>query len=81
MTNVYKCFALRNDYTLKKSLFGDAKLVKNADIDKYKYSRYGIGFDTCGSFLLPNGCGFGKNGIIFCTGMCSSVHINMIKKN
>ena len=26
-------------------LFGAAKLVKNADIDEYKYSRYGTGFD------------------------------------
>ena len=26
-------------------LFGAVSLTKNADIDKYKYSGYGIGFD------------------------------------
>ena len=26
-------------------LFGAVKVVKNADIDKYKYSGYGTGFD------------------------------------
>ena len=31
--------------TLGNFLFGTAKLVKNADIDEYKYSRYGTGFD------------------------------------
>ena len=36
--------------TLKKCLFGAVKLTKNADIDKYKYSRYGIGFDLRGTF-------------------------------
>ena len=35
-----------SDPTLGNSLFGAAKLVKNADIDKYKYSGYGIGYDT-----------------------------------
>ena len=30
-----------SDPTLENSLFGDVKLVKNADIDKHKYSGYG----------------------------------------
>ena len=30
---------------LESSLFDAVKLVKNADIDKYKYSEYGIEFD------------------------------------
>ena len=34
-----------SDPTLRNSLFGAVKLVKNADIDIYKYSGYGIGFD------------------------------------
>ena len=34
-----------NDHTLKKCLFGPVSLTKNADIDKYGYSGYGIGFD------------------------------------
>ena len=32
--------------TLQDCLFGTVKLTKNADIDKYKYSGYGIGFDS-----------------------------------
>ena len=34
-----------NDPTLKNCLFGAVTLTKNADIEKYKYSGYGIGFD------------------------------------
>ena len=45
--------------TLGNSLFGIVKLVKNADIYKYKYSGYGIGFDVKGAFSFPTG-GFGK---------------------
>ena len=37
---------LRRDFTLNNCLFGSVKLTKNADLDKYKYSRYGIGFDS-----------------------------------
>ena len=47
---------------IRKSLFGAVMLVKNADIDKYKYSGYGIGFDRHGTFSLVNE--FGKN-VIF----------------
>ena len=32
------------DSTLKNCLFGTVTLTKNADIDKYGYSGYGIGF-------------------------------------
>ena len=31
--------------TLENCLFGKAKLTKDPDIDKIKYSGYGIGFD------------------------------------
>ena len=31
-----------NDPALKNCLFGAVTLTKNADIDKYKYSGYGI---------------------------------------
>ena len=41
---------------LENCLFGEVKLTKNTDIDKYKYSRYGIGFDRKGRFSLGNGC-------------------------
>ena len=34
-----------NDPTLRHCLFGAVTLTKNAGIDKYGYSGYGIGFD------------------------------------
>ena len=34
-----------SDPTLKNCLFGAFTLTKNADIEKYKYSGYEIGFD------------------------------------
>ena len=40
-------------------------MTKNADFDKCKYSRHGLGFDACRSFSLSDGSGFGKNVIIF----------------
>ena len=43
-----------SDYlTLENCLFGAVTLTKNADIDKCKYSGYGIGFDRHGSFSFP----------------------------
>ena len=39
-----------NDPTLKNCLFGAVTLTKNADIDNYKYSGYGIEFDRISSF-------------------------------
>ena len=38
-----------------KSLFGAVKLTKNTDHNKYKYSCYGIGFDTRVNFSLSDG--------------------------
>ena len=34
-----------SDPTIKNCLFGAVTLTKNADIEKYTYSGYGIGFD------------------------------------
>ena len=54
-----------SDYpTLENCLFGAVNLTKNADIDKYKYSGYGIGFHRHGSFSFP-GTGLDKNVITF----------------
>ena len=47
-----------NNPTIKKCLFGAVTLTKNADIDKYRYSGYGTGFDRRSSFSFPGG-GFG----------------------
>ena len=45
-------------------LFGSVNVIQDNDIDKYKYSGYGIGFDSKGFFSHPSG-GFGQNVIIF----------------
>ena len=55
-------------------MFGAVTLTKNTDIDKYRYSGYGIGFDKRSSFSFPAG-GFGQNIIIFGVDMSSSPHI------
>ena len=69
-----------NDPTLKNCLFGAVTLTKNADIEKYGYSGYGIGFDRRSSFSFPGG-GFGQNVLIFGVDMSSSAHIDNKKKN
>ena len=53
---------------------------KNADINKYKYSGYGIGFDRHGSFSFP-GTGLGRNVITFGVDMSSSTKIDNRKKD
>ena len=51
--NLYICYTLDQwsrdldtDVTLGNCLFGSVKLTKNADLDRYKYSGCGIGFDS-----------------------------------
>ena len=56
------------------------KITKNTDIDKCIYSGYGIGFDSCATFLFPSGK-FAQNVIIFGVGMSSSAHIDNKKKD
>ena len=65
----------KTDFTLSNCLFGSVKLTKNADLDKYKYTGYGIGFDSCGEYSLLNRS-VGKNVIIFGVDMNSSMHID-----
>ena len=70
-----------SDYpTLKNCLFGAVKLTKNADIDKHRYSGYGIGFDRHGSFSSP-GIGLGRSVIIFGVDMSSSTKIDHRKND
>ena len=64
-----------SDPTLEICLFGAVTLTKNADIDKYGSSGYGIGFDRKGSFSFPSG-GYDQNVIIFGVDMSSSIHID-----
>ena len=64
---------------LKNCLFGGVALIKNADIDKYGYSGYGIGFDRKSSFSFLGG-GFGQNLLILGAEMSSSTLIDNKKK-
>ena len=54
-------------------------MTKNADVSKYKYSGYAIGFDGKGAFSDPSGR-FGNNAIIFGVDQSSSVHVENMKK-
>ena len=69
-----------SDPTIKNCLFGAFTLTKNTDIDKYRYSGYGIGFDRRSSFSFPGG-GFGQNIIIFGADMNLSSHVDNKKKD
>ena len=55
-------------------------MTKNADIDKYNYSGYGIGFDRKGFFSHPSGR-TGRNVIIFGVDMSLSTKIDNRKKD
>ena len=85
IVNVYIVYEISkniniSDYpTLENCLFGAVKLTKNADIDKYGYSGYEIGFDRTGSFSFP-GTGLGRNVIIFWVDMSSSTKIDNSKR-
>ena len=64
-----------SDPTTKNYLFGAVTLTKNTDIEKYKYSGYGIRFDRRSSFSFPSG-GFGQNVLIFGADMSTSIHMD-----
>ena len=55
-------------------------MTKNTDIDKYKYSGYGIGFDRHGKFSF-SGTGLCRNITIFGVDMSSSTKIDIRKKD
>ena len=66
---------LNTEFFLNDCLFGVVKLTKNADTDRYKYSGYGIGFDSQSAFSLPD-VSIGKILIIFGPDIRSYVHID-----
>ena len=55
--NIYIVYVVSKNYDLsgypspENCLFGAVALTENADIDKYKYSGYGIGFNRKGYFF------------------------------
>ena len=86
IVNIYIVYEISKNYnissypTLENCLFGVVSLTKHVDIDQYKYSGYGIGFDRKGEFSFGSN-GFGGNVIIFGADMSSSVHANNKTKN
>ena len=45
---------LNAEISLQDCLFGNTKITKNANPDKYSYSVYGNGFDSRSVFSIPN---------------------------
>ena len=86
VVNIYIVYELTassshdSDPTVKNCLFDAVTLTKNADIEKYKYSGYGIGFDRRSSFSFTSG-EFGQNELIFGADMSTSIHIDNKKKD
>ena len=60
-------------------MFGAVSLTNHADIEHYKYSGYGIGFDRKGEFSFGSN-GFGRDVINLGEDMNSSIHANNKKK-
>ena len=83
--NIYIAYKINENFnissypTLENCLFGAVKLTKHVDVDQYKYSGYGIGFDRKGSYSIGNE--IGRNVIIFGVDMSSSSHIDNKKKD
>ena len=57
IVNIYIFYEISKNYnissypTLENCFFGAVSLTKHVDIDQYKYSGYGIGFDRRGQFI------------------------------
>ena len=85
VVNIYIVYEITSDYkdinypTLENCLFVSVNLTKNADIDKYRYSGYGIGFDRQSSISIGNETG--KNVMILGVDMSSSTKIDNRKKD
>ena len=80
---LYTNLKLRNlntDFTLGNCLFGSVKLTETSDLNKYKDSGHGIGFDSCLKLSFTYRC-FVKNVIIFGADMSASMHIDNNEKD
>ena len=85
IVNIYIVYEISKNYnissypTLENCLFGAVSLTKHVDINQYKYSGYGIGYDRKGEFSFGSNR-FGRNVIIFWADISSSIHaINRTK--
>ena len=85
VVNIYIVYEITSDYkdinypTLENCLFGSVILTKNADIEKYRYFEYGIGFVRQSSFSIGNE--IGKNVITFGVDMSSLTKTDSRKKD
>ena len=76
IVNIHIVYEIANTFNIsvfpapENCLFGAVKLNKNADIDKYRYSGYRIGFNRYETFSFPD-TGLGRNVMIFGVGMSS----------
>ena len=61
-------------------MFGEFSLTETPNIDRYKYSGYGIGFDRHGSYSYHSG-GTGGNVIIFGVDLSSLTKIHNRRKD
>ena len=85
VVNIYIVYELDKTYVkihprLVNCLAGAVSVTKNADIDKNKYSEYGIAFNRTGAYLLPDGS-FSRNVVLFEVDMSSSAHVDNKEKD
>ena len=64
-----------SNLTVQNALFGAVSLTNNADVNKYKYSGYGIAFDKTSNLSFPDGR-YGQNETNFGVDMNSSIHVD-----
>ena len=74
VSEISKNYSIRSYPKLENCLLGAVSLSKKADIDKCKYSGYGIGSDRGCKFSFGNR--LGRNCIIFGADLSSSSHAN-----
>ena len=80
VSEISKSINISDYQTLENRLFGAVSLTKNADVDRYRYSGYGIVFDRHGRFSFC-GTGLARNVIIFGVDMSLWTKIDNRKKD
>ena len=63
------------DFTLRDCLFEAVKITKDKELENYKYSGYGVGFDSRGLLSHSDGNN-ASNVIIFGANLSKSIHSN-----
>ena len=67
---------INSNFVFRNYLFGAIKITNttNSDTDKWKYSGYGVGCDSIGSFTHPDDGKDAKNVVVFGADMANSIH-------